>query len=492
MSPRVTSIARKIAQPLGTFARAEDGTVLVLWAMFLAVALGFLALSFDLGRVASTQSELQSYADQVALAAAGELDGRPDAITRATAAASGLVRDSQTYAQGAARLAGAGSYTLTFLATLPPTDDRAAVTATTEARLARYVRVRVLDRSVVTGFAGANAALTGNAGTNAQVNVAATAVAGMTSWACDITPLMFCVPNANWRATNNIGNQILLRSSGGSSAWLPGNFGFMDVTDIPIDTAGPCNGLNGANLYECLVGAERGITGCIRTDRFTLLTQPGQRNGLAAAFNMRFDIYQGNLHQKRTNSSYRPAANTVQGTRGTGNPPCRGNNPPASNAMALPRDTNITGGNRFGNGSWNRPGYVTTNHGGVYPTGTSATSTRYQMYLAEIAAARLRTAPNNVPLPTRNETGAPQCHASVSPDLERRTVIAAAIDCSAIGNGGGRTTVTPLEYVKIFLTEPVGIQGNEADIYGEVVGSAGGVGSGATTGVFNDFIQIYR
>ena len=456
------------------------------------MALGFLALSFDLGRVASTQSELQSYADQVALAAAGELDGRPDAITRATAAASGLVRDSQTYATGAPLLAGAGSYTLTFLATLPPTNDRAAVTATTEARLARYVRVRVLDRSVVTGFAGANAALTDNAGTNAQVNVAATAVAGMTSWACDITPLMFCVPNANWRATNNVGNQILLRSSGGSSAWLPGNFGFMDVNDIPIDTTGPCNGLNGANLYECLVGAERGITRCIRTDRFTLQTQPGQRNGLAAAFNMRFDIYQGNLQQKKTNSSYRPAANTVQGTRGTGNPPCRGNNPPASNAMPLPRDTTITGSNRFGNGSWNRAGYVATNHGGTYPAGTSATSTRYQMYLAEIAAARLRAAPNNVPLPTRNETGAPQCHASVSPDLERRTVIAAAIDCSAIGTGGGRKTVTPLEYVKIFLTEPVGIQGNEADIYGEVVGSAGGIGSGATTGVFNDFVQLYR
>ncbi len=466
--------------------------MLVLWALFLAVALGFLALSFDLGRVASTQSELQSFADQVALASAGELDGRPDAITRATAAAAGLIRDSQTYAVGANLLSGPGSYTITFLSTLP-TNDRAVATAvTTNARLARYVRIVVAQRTVRTPFAAANAAMNGNPATNVQSSVSAAATAGMTSWACDVTPLMFCVPNASWRASSNIGNQILLRSSGGQSAWLPGNFGFMDVTEVPIDTAGPCNGLNGANLYECLVGAERGITGCIRTDTFTLQTQPGQRNGLAAAFNMRFDIYQGNLHQKRTNSSYRPAANTVQGTRGTGNPPCRGNNPPASNAMALPRDTNITGGNRFGNGSWNRAGYVATNHGGTYPTGTSATSTRYQMYLAEIAAARSRAAPNNVPLPTRNETGAPQCHAGVSPDLERRTVIAAAIDCSTIGSGGGRMTVTPLEYVKIFLTEPVGIQGNEADIYGEVIGSAGGIGSGATTGAFNDFIQLYR
>ncbi len=495
MSPRVTFIVGKINQRPGTFARAEDGTVLVLWAMFLAVALGFLALSFDLGRVASTQSELQSYADQVALAAAGELDGRPDSITRATAAASGLVRDSQTYAQGANLLAGSGNYILTFLSTLP-TDDRAAATATTtNAALARYVRVQVLDRSVVTGFAGANAALTGRPGTNAQVNVAAVATAGMTSWACDITPLMFCLPNTSWRATNNIGQQLLLRSGGGNS-WFPGNFGFMDVTAIATDPTGPCAGASGANLYECLVGAERGITQCIRTDTFTLQTQPGQRNGLAQAFNMRFDNYQGNSNRLSGNASYRPAANTVQGTR-VGGSGCRSNNPPTSNALTLPRDSNIdpTLQNpiRFGNRTYSWANYINTNHGGSFPAGTSATSTRYQMYLAEIAAARSRTAPNNVPLPGRNETGAPSCsRAGASPDLERRTVIAAAIDCSTLGTGGGRTTVTPLEYVRIFLTEPVGVQGNEANIWGEVVGTAGGVGSGATTGAFNDFVQLYR
>jgi hypothetical protein len=494
VSPRVIFNSSHLVQRFGSFARSEDGTVLVLWAMFLAVALGFLALSFDLGRVASTQSELQSYADQVALAAAGELDGRSDAITRASSAASGLVRDSQTYAQGTTLLSGPGSYTLTFLSTLP-SDDRAVATAvTTNATIARYVRVQVADRSVVTGFAGANAALNGDAGTNAQVNLAATATAGMTSWACDVTPLMFCVPNASWRASANVGQQLLLRSGGGNSAWLPGNFGFMDVTAIATDPTGPCAGASGANLYECLVGAERGITQCIRTDTFTLQTQPGQRNGLAQAFNMRFDNYQGNSNRLSGNRNYRPAANTVQGTRVAGNG-CRSNNPPVSNAERLPLDTNITRGGsvRFGNRTFSWTNYITANHGGSFPAGTSATSTRYQMYLAEIAAARTRTAPNNVPLPSRNETGAPSCStAGASPDLDRRTVIAAAIDCSTLTGGGGRTTVTPLEYVRIFLTEPVGVQGNEADIYGEVIGSAGGVGSGATTGAFNDFVQLYR
>ena len=104
------------------FARDERGAILVLWALFLAVAFGFLALAFDLGRIATTQAQLQSFADQVALAAAGELDGRTDSITRATAAANGLIDGQQTYANGSQALGGSGDYTLTFLSTLPASD----------------------------------------------------------------------------------------------------------------------------------------------------------------------------------------------------------------------------------------------------------------------------------------------------------------------------------------------------------------------------------
>jgi hypothetical protein len=34
--------------------------------------------------------------------------------------------------------------------------------------------------------------------------------------------------------------------------------------------------------------------------------------------------------------------------------------------------------------------------------------------------------------------------------------------------------------------------GSDTDIMVEVVDTAGGVGSGAITGVYNDFIQLYR
>jgi hypothetical protein len=483
--------SHRCTRHLARFAQAEEGAVLVLWALFLAVALGFLALSFDLGRVASTQSEMQSYADQVALAAAGELDGRSDAITRATAAAAGLIADRETYGQGSTVLAGAGSYAITFLSALPTSDATAASAVTTVPALARYVRIQVAQHTVRTPFAAANAALNGNPTENVQSNITATATAGMTSWACDVTPLMFCVPNASWRAKDNIGNQILLRSGGGGAAWGPGNFGFLDVTTLPVDTTGPCNGLNGAPLYRCLVGAERGITGCLRTDA-GVDTLTGQRVGLAEAFNTRFDIFRGSMNGRRTDPAYQPAPNTIQGTKPRGGGACRGNNTDPSAAMALPRDTNINGSNRYGNGSWNRNGYIAANHGGSYHSGTNASSTRYQVYLAEIAAARARSAPNNVPLPGFDETGTPMCHSTVSPDPDRRTVIAAAIDCTTTPVSGNTRNIVPLEYVKLFMTEPVASSGSDTDIMVEVVNTAGGVGSGAITGVYNDFIQLYR
>lgn len=483
--------------------RDEGGAVLVMWGMFLAVAFGFLALSFDLGRIASTQTELQSFADQVALAAAGELDARPDAITRATAAANGLIDDAQTYATGAQALGGATDFTLTFLSALPASDTVAATAVTTDPRRARYVRVTVAERSVLTPFAAVNAALVGQPGTSLQSRIGATATAGMTSWACDITPLMFCVPDGTWRASNNVGDQITLRAGGQGAAWGPGNFGFLDPSALPTDEEGPCAGLNGAQLYRCLVGAERAVTRCIRTDA-GVDTLTGQRQGLAEAFNTRFDHFQGSMQQLRDDVNYRPAPNTIQGTlpRRTGGgssplPACRGNNIDPSDALPLPRDTCIISGTcgRFGDGNWNRGAYVTQNHGGIYPPGTSAASSRYEIYLAEIAAAAGRAAPDNVPLPGFQETGAPRCHnLPPSPDPDRRTVVAAAVDCAANNIRGNSTNVVPLEYVKLFMTEPVRAPGGneDAEIMVEVIGTAGGVGAGAITGVYRDFIQLYR
>jgi Flp pilus assembly protein TadG len=490
------------------FARDERGAVLVLWALFLAVAFGFLALAFDLGRIATTQTQLQSFADQVALAAAGELDGRTDAITRATTAANQLIDGQQTYAQGSQSLGGSGDYTLTFLSTLPASDTVAATAVTTDGRLARYVRVDVNQRTVLTPFAHVNAVLNGGDQLSAGINASATA--GFTAFACDITPLFFCVPSG-WRATNNIGNQILLRSGGGNkkknsaddveddpnAAWGPGNFGFINPSRLPVDPTGPCGTLpaNSAQLFRCLVGAERAVTSCIET-RSALPTKTGQIQGLAGAFNSRFDIFLGG-NKYDENPAFRPAPNVVWG-RTTTNGQCAKNNNQlvTSQAVPLPRDISITGSNRFGTGDWNLSPYLTQNHGttsfAVADLNSNGKISRYEVYRAEIAAVGT----SNAILPslgTPYETGRPICHKNgFIPDPDRRVVVAAAVECGPGNNPQGQSDVVAVEFVKMFLTEPVGSNGSDFDIWAEVVGTAGGAGSGALNGVYQDFVQLYR
>ncbi len=482
-------------RPLARFAREEGGGILVFWGLFLAVAFGFLALSFDIGRVANTQSELQSFADQVALAAAGELDGRPDAITRATAAANGLIRRSQTFGEGNRDL-GQGDFAIEFLRSLPASDLQAATDVTTNPARARFVRITVNRRNVRTPFAAVNATLTGRAGANTESAVGAAAVAGVASYACDITPLFFCVPDATWRADANVGQQIELRTGGQGAAWGPGNFGFLDPASLPVDPSGACAGLSGAGLYRCLVGAERAITACVRTDA-GVDTLTGQRQGLVRAFNTRFDIFRGPLQSERNNPDYRPAPNTIQGTVPRGNNQCRGNNVDPSDAMALPRDAGIlSGSSRFGQGDWAREAYLDHNHGGNWPLGglPPVNFTRYEVYRAEIEAAQSRAAPDNVPLPGFEETGAAQCHQlGPSSDPNRRTVIAAAIDC-ANNDMNGRSNVIPLEFVRLFMTEPVLEMGSDdkGAIMVEVVESAGGTGMGAASGIFREVVQLFR
>ena len=261
-----------IRSSIERFRSAEDGSAAILWAISLVVVLGLVALAFDIGRLGATQSELQSFADNVALAAAGELDGKPDAITRSQGAAANLISDAQTFANGGQALAGSVDYTLTFYASLP-TDDTAPITdITTDPAEAVFAEVVVTPHTVSTAFRAAAIALLGGTGGD-SATVGASAVAGYTQEACDITPLMFCLP-PGFKADQEIGTMIQLRSGGGGSAWGPGNFGFLEPEAGVGDT---CEGLTGANLYRCLVGAEMHITQCVSQRGVDIEPRPAGR-----------------------------------------------------------------------------------------------------------------------------------------------------------------------------------------------------------------------
>lgn len=484
----------KIARDIKALPGDDEGAIIVFWAVSLAAILGIVAMSFDFGQKAATQSELQSFADQVSLAAAGELDGKADAITRATAAAANMIVDSQTFATGTKVLAGNTDYTLTFYRSLPASDTASIDPGvTTDPARASYARARATPRTVPHTFTGAFDALRG--GTTANPAIGAVAVAGFTQYACDITPLMFCIPTPTFKADANIGTMILLRSGGNGAAWGPGDFGFLDPNGLAVDPNGPCAGLNGASRTRCLIGATGALTQCF--SQRGVDTEPGQKVGIEnSAYNVRFDIYSGAMNSNRTNPNYPPAPNVIKGIvpRGAGSS-CIGNNGNVSpNTIGLPRDTCFGAGTcgRIGDGNWaaGRVQYVSRNYGIADPHASA--TTRYKYYLAEIA--RAGGGASSTPILTgRAETGRPQCSTSRSADPDRRVVIAAGIDCTANPIRGNTTGLPVNEFYRLFLTEPVGAgSGSTFDIWVEVVGSAENGGGSGAGGIFHDVVQLYR
>jgi len=266
---------------------------------------------------------------------------------------------------------------------------------------------------------------------------------------------------------------------------------------VEVDDEGPCAGLNGINLDACLLGAEGSITQCF--DQRGVDIEPGQKVGIEdAVFNVRFDMYSAIMNSERNDPNFAPAPNVIKGIVPNGGGSCIGNNEEISpDTVGLPRDTCFGSGacSRYGDGNWavGRADYVNINYAGTDPHPLA--TTRYAYYLAEIAAAGGPGSANAI-LSDLSETGRPQCSAHQSSDPKRRVIIAAGVDCVATPISGAATDVPVKEFVEIFLTEPVGDDGTSppnVDIWGEVVGSAGGgVGGTGDAGIFRDLVQLYR
>lgn len=487
----------RAARHITGFARDESGTILVFVGMCLGILLGIIALSFDLGRVGITRTELQSFADHVALAAAGELDGNADAITRAISAAA-LISDRQTFGSADAALSGAADYTLTFLSALPGLDVDSAFNATAMSAVtsdpadAAFVRVTVTPTTVPSTFGAAFSAVTGHRGIDESAS--ASAVAGFSLQACDVTPLMFCIPSPAFSADAAVGQMIRLRSGGNGAAWGPGDFGFLDPAKIKVDDEGPCAGKSGVNLDACLLGAVNSITQCFNQRGGDI--EPGQKVGIEdAIFNVRFDIYKAIMNGEKNDPDYAPAPNVIKGIVPKGGGDCIGNNEEISpDTLGLPRDDCFASGGcgRFGDGIWStgRTAYVNVNYGGDDPHPEALT--RYDYYMAEIDAAT-----SDGILDGLSETGLPVCSSSPPADPDRRVIIAAGVDCAANPISGAASGVPVKEFVKIFLTEPVGDDGTSppmVDIWGEIIGSASNGGEDAlgTGGIVRDLVQLYR
>lgn len=403
----------------------EDGSLLVFFAVCSVAILLIVALSFDMGRRASTQTDMQSFADNVALAAAGELDGAADAITRARSAAQNVVIAANERLKAGT---GAGNTTITFnpvtdlvfYSSLPNSDrptnySTSALAAskytlptstiTTDPAEAVYVGVRLNTVDVNWMFARIIESAPGLPSSA----IGAIAVAGISGWTCKTAPLMFCLPRDASGQVEDLdpGIAVQLQTVGQGAAWNPGEFGYLDVSSIPNSVSGTCAGVTPESRFQACILA-KGLSACYNNRGVDI--QTGQRGGQEpSGFNLPFGIFGQAMNQLSGNPDYATGPHTIAGQiLNSGN--CRAggngnNNSGAAATMAFPPDTchpnctSTTGHARFGDGNWDRELYADTNYTFTKPDGTvvdgsdffdfpsSLSLTRYQYYLLEIQRA---------------------------------------------------------------------------------------------------------
>ncbi|ODT91753.1 MAG: hypothetical protein ABS86_02165 [Sphingobium sp. SCN 64-10] len=496
---------------LNAWVTATDGAVAPTVALSLVALIGIGGVAFDYARMAGMHSELQNAADQAALAAATQLDGKTDARSRATAAVTGIVSNLSRLADDKGAIA---------VPTVQFFQDQGTTAATSDAN-ARFVRVRVDGREV-------SYALTPIVGAFSSGLLDATAMAGMGSAVCKVPPVMICNPaeatDPSFTVANYERKGLLLVGNG---SWSPGNFGFLQGGEN--GNPGIVKAVGWVSLpFDCTPGT--GVS-----------TKPGNMGStIADAFNTRFDVgdagscpsggscpasanstkdlvkddSKGNnacvVHNKgwqEASKPYVPSSNAALPSNGSADP----------NAMGYPRDichasnsvcAGQSAGSKIGDGVWDVDAYFRVNYGGVNrsgwmaATGLAANATRYEVYRWEMAHAGTPLNGYTV-LGTRTVSGsganalkargAPYCSPSggltpggSTPDRRRLSV--AVVNCTANGVNGNSTNLPVEKWLDVFLVEPVlkrdktyktGTASDE--VYVEVIGETG-TGSNGTAG----------
>jgi len=507
--------------------RNADGAVAPTVALSLTALIAAGGIAFDYSRMASMDTELQTAADQAALAAAAQLDGNAGACARAANAARNMLVN-QTYMANDGNASG-------LQVTIPLETD---CDATGQVRFyqdigktkpadddsnAKFVEVEVDPRESVYALTPIVAAFRSG-------EMHAVAFAGLDSAICKVPPLMMCNPeesdDPDFTIADYVGKGIRLVANDGGGGYGPGNFGFLAGG---LDTGGA----NGAKVLRQILGRSDQAGDCINADGVT--TDPGNMVSVRDALNTRFDIYDNGINNPNacgTNGTLcPPSINTRKDLVQSGNActladnasknpkgwtlpanPYPGSTLPTegelseAQAKALsptgyPHDirhsfseTGDCTDGRIGDRHWDRyayflshpvdyPGLTTKAQVDAFMTSNFGTTTpsRYKVYSWEMEtaanrAARLHT---NVNVGGNKANSQPVCTPpGVIPDesnVDRRVLTVAVVNCTAEGVKGKTPDVTVTKWIDIFLTEPSlartkGTPTENSDIYVEVVG----------------------
>lgn len=481
-----------------------DGAVAPTVALSLFGLLAIGGIAFDYSRMASLDTELQSAADQAALAAATQLDGGTNARNRASAAANDLLRNVTVFADAQGAPGGDPDRitvpTVAFYQSYDAATDVPGSAATTDAN-AKVVIVTVGARRAQFAFTPIVGRLTSDM-------ISAEAVATLSSAVCKIPPLMICAPNSSFPTSADIGKGVLLEPGGGG-AWVPGNYGYLDFG-------------NGASGVKINLGKNNDAAVCSDNDD-GIPTEPGNMASVTKFLNTRFDLYEASVTACDSGTGdFCPAQNVrkdmtreeevvVTVATGSAEPEVPECGAPGStvkgdfewnNAVTnFPRDDNqatcTTNDNscpKFGTGAWGRDAYVAAAHPATTTEAialarskTAATLTRWDVYQWELsdqanrmAATRISstkevkvTGPNTkYTFNLRCAYPTPKNGTAVTPSStqkDRRLLTVAVVDCTG---ANGRFDAKVLRFADMFLTQPSldrGASTGKDQIYVEVV-----------------------
>ena len=493
------------------FITDQRGAIGPLYAVGILAFVAISAVGFDAGRLWALDTELQNAADQAALAAATQLDGGDDAITRARDAANNTFANASSSFTNQTRFANDGAgrpiTDLGFKFYAGYTADAPTGTELSDGdgAAAEVVEVTVNARRVFYALTPLVGAFSDNA--------IGRAMAGLQSATCNVAPLMFCVPNngagvadRTFPTDADIGKGLKLHMNANQAdPWAPGNFGFLDIS---FDIHGNPNRRLGQN---------NSANGCIGD---VVESDTGVRDPEASALNTRMDIYpNGNSFNcvpgtgdfcpsENVRRDYvrvevrnnRPAASVAGLT-------CNPNDNstdwrlisslsaiPSGSLGFLPPPQGLPMDNCFGNGgctvigdaNWSGDAYMTKHHPGVSLATAAPNGTRYEVYQWELEDKSNRLATKKVGYKATPRNGPPGRYnvdlycsypqpkigtgIPASPtQKDRRLLTVAAVDCTGLN---GSHPVDILRWVDLFLVQPADTNGSQKAFSTEIVGPA--------------------
>jgi Flp pilus assembly protein TadG len=507
---------------LGTireFWRDQRGVAMILVAIMLPVLIGFSVLAVDMSRLNGLHNDLQKGVDALALAAAAELDGRSDSITRANRAIDNLLTNKTLFSTSGVHQLVTSDITVTYLTGIPASDDiglsaagvdsNNVTWASTDPKAVSFAEVTV-KQSATTDGAGAFATIfpASFIGSTDTLDIQPQAVAGFEQSICDTVPVFMCNPFE----TTTPGTSQTIQQAFASGNTYSREFHILQTSNDP----GPGNfGLLDNNLQSLRDAVAKGTAGTCY-NRNALTTKTGVTYGqINTGLNVRFDVYSGSLNSQSNNWDYRPASNVRKGQKKN---TCNKYDPVTDgSALPLPPGVWDAGNNAYSqkitSTSTFYQQYWKVNHKGAsapsipsksYPTGdTSQPASRYDVYRYEIDNSKVADKSNG---PT-NEVGTPQCFNNgkaplPTADPDRRLINLAVIDCLASANAiKGRTEIKADGYASIFLITPItkvnsndNDDGNGAEkpISFEIVDVDGPLGNGSLDKALRNEAQLYR